>query len=262
MIIWVIIQHLEALLQSPGSQLMPLCNGFRIFFILFFECCQLFTVSSVNSTAWESRMSWISASSKSWIHQSQVLLTQGCTLFILSCSLGNLNYSLTASYQTFSSSCVELWTWACPGTTLLLLCSQLLWLPAFTDTNKFPHLHPRYCERCGKCSSSWMFLRLPGWEAVRLRYWCWKDTQLGYGIHRLFGFPEDFFKNMTLNARFLDFRYIFVTNIYWAWPFLAATLTATGHTHTHTHTRPLPPVWGGCDDNLNKKFLHLLDHWP
>jgi hypothetical protein len=73
MIIWVIIQHLEALLQGPGSQLMPLCSCIRIFFILFFECSQLFTVSSVNSAAWESSMSWISASSKSWSHQSQVL---------------------------------------------------------------------------------------------------------------------------------------------------------------------------------------------
>jgi len=37
---------------------------------------------------------------------------------------------------------------------------------------------------------------------------------------------------MTLNARFLDFGYIFVINFYWARPSLAATLTATGHTHT------------------------------
>jgi len=37
-----------------------------------------------------------------------------------------------------------------------------------------------------------MFLRLPGQEAVRLRYWFGKDTQLGYGTHRSFGFPEDF----------------------------------------------------------------------
>jgi hypothetical protein len=188
---------------------MPLCNVIRIFFILLFECCQLFAVSSISSAAWESRMSCVSASSKSWSHQSHALWSNTRmylvyfimlfteSLLFIDCFMPNffqqlyravdLSLSRNHFYNCYAVSCYDY--------------QHLL-------TQKFPHLHLRYCERCGKCISSWMFLRLPVQEAVRLRYWCWKDMQLGCRT-QIVWIPWGFFKNMSLNARFLDFGYIF-----------------------------------------------------
>ena len=65
------------------------------------------------------------------------------------------------------------------------------------------HMLQRYCKRCSRCNSTWMFWWLPVWPTAWEMWGAWQI--LNFDIGMACGLPRT---RGILNTRFLDFRYL------------------------------------------------------